>query len=195
MQSLCQKDRYKESPVCHRVQGLRSAEGGFCFRGGWNRCRARGLYAVVVFAVACMAIAAASLSAKEKEKEQERKRESERGEREREKDRDPFVLSSTLCAQPRADWLVPRIGPRSRIETPQIIPPVRRRIRGEIGKERVGFPEETDYTRYKSRSHAEHTIVHRPYPFYLPRISLYRRLVPVFAPFLLQRRRVTMTAK
>lgn len=135
------------------------------------------------------------LSIGERERERAREEAGEREEREREKDRDPFVLSSTLCAQPRADWLVPRIGPRSRIETPQIIPPVRRRIRGEIGKERVGFPEETDYTRYKSRSHAEHTIVHRPYPFYLPRISLYRRLVPVFAPFLLQRRRVTMTAK
>lgn len=72
----------------------------FCFRGGWNQCRARGLYAVVVFVVACMAIAAASTAIDETERERES---------EREREWDPFVLSSTLrAAESRlagiADW-------------------------------------------------------------------------------------------
>lgn len=69
--------------------------------------------------------------------------------------RDPFVLRFE-SAQLRADWLLSRIGPRSRVETPQIIPPVRRRQRREGGIPRGNrlHPIRVGKLRFSARRHA-----------------------------------------
>lgn len=170
-QSLCQKDRYKESPVYQRVQGLRSTEGGFCFRGGWNRCRARGLYAVVVFAVACMAIAATSLSTKEKEKEGARERRIDRW---REKERQRSFCSqfdSLRAAESRlagtADWTTqPRRDAANYPPGTSPYPGRDREREGGIPRGNRLHPIQVTLTRG--------TQSHRPCPFYLPRTSLHR---------------------
>lgn len=83
-------------------------------------------------------------------------------------------------AQPWADWLVSRIGPRSRVETPQIIPPVRWHPRR--GWDSPRKPITLDTRRQVALLHA-HTLVSRiksdanhatppPLDSSLPRISL-----------------------
>lgn len=144
IQSFCQKNRYKERPIYHRVQELRSAECGFCFRGGGIDAM-RADYTRWSF----LSLPAWRLQPPLYRRKRERKRV-------REGARDPFVLSSTLrAAESRlagiADWTT-----QPRRDAANYPPGVRRRIRSETEKGRVGFPEETDYTRYKSRSHAAH---------------------------------------
>ena len=79
----------------------------------------------------------------------------------------PLYRQRSFCspfesAQPWADWLVSRIGPRSRVETPQIIPPVRQHPRRGWDSPRKPITPDTLVGKLRFSTHTHvHTLVSR----------------------------------